>query len=232
MSQAANPPARRVIAVDGTAASGKGTLAKRLALHLGYAYLDTGLLYRAVAYLVLNTPKGTNIGEIDEKSAISAANGLNFAKIDEKILRTDDIAQAASVIAAIPAVRTALIELQRRFAANPPGNLPGGAPGAVLDGRDIGTVICPDAGAKIFVDADVEIRATRRVKELQERGVAAIPARVLQEMRERDERDKSRSVAPLVPADDAFILDTSGMDADAAYAAALNYINSRNMSEA
>ena len=102
----------------------------------------------------------------------------------------------------------------------------------MLDGRDIGTVICPDAGAKIFVDADVEIRAARRVKELQERGVAAIPARVLQEMRERDERDRSRSVAPLVPADDAFILDTSGMDADAAYAAALNYINSRNMSEA
>lgn len=225
MSQAAPPTVHRVIAVDGTAASGKGTLAKRLARHLGYAYLDTGLLYRAVAYLVM---KDANIGKIDENSAIAAAKGLEPAEIDEKSLRTDDIAQAASVVAAIPAVREALIDLQRRFAANPPG----GTPGAVLDGRDIGTVICPDAGAKIFVDADVEIRAARRVKELQERGVAAIPARVLQEMRERDARDRSRSVAPLVPADDAFILDTSEMDADAAYAAALNYINSRNMSEA
>ena len=220
MSEAARPPVPRVIAVDGTAASGKGTLAKRLARHLGYAYLDTGLLYRAVAFLTLTSPNRADTGEIDEKSAISAAKRLDPAEIAENDLRTDDIAQAASVVAAIPA--------QRRFAALPPG----GAPGAVLDGRDIGTVICPDAGAKIFVDADVEIRAARRVKELQERGVAAIPARVLQEMRERDERDRSRSVAPLVPADDAFILDTSGMDADAAYAAALNYINSRNMSEA
>ena len=228
MSEAARPPAPRVIAVDGTAASGKGTLAKRLVRHLGYAYLDTGLLYRAVAFLTLTSPNRADTGEIDEKSAISAAKRLDPAEIAENDLRTDDIAQAASVVAAIPAVRKALIDLQRRFAALPPG----GAPGAVLDGRDIGTVICPDAGAKIFVDADVEIRAARRVKELQERGVAAIPARVLQEMRERDERDRSRSVAPLVPADDAFILDTSGMDADAAYAAALNYINSRNMSEA
>jgi len=228
MNQTLIRPAPPVIAVDGTAASGKGTLAKRLASQLGYAYLDTGLLYRAVAFLVLSTGKGKKTGEIDEELAISAAKGLEPAKIDENNLRTDDIAQAASVVAAIPAVRQALIDLQRRFADTPPG----GAPGTVLDGRDIGTVICPDADAKIFVDADVEIRAARRVKELQERGVAAIPARVLQEMRERDERDRSRSVAPLVPADDAFILDTTEMDADAAYAAALNYINSRNMSEA
>jgi cytidylate kinase len=214
-----------VIAVDGTAASGKGTLARRLARHFGYAYLDTGLLYRAVAFSAGNA---TEQAEIDENTAVQAAETLDPDKMDEAALRTDEIAQAASQIAAMKGVRRALVGLQRRFAAHPPG----GAAGAVLDGRDIGTVICPGAQAKFFVDADVEIRATRRVKELLERGVAAIHARVLQEMRERDGRDRSRSVAPLVPAEDAYILDTTGMNADAAFAAALNYIESRNMSQA
>ena len=222
---AERPASRPVIAVDGTAASGKGTLARRLASHFGYAYLDTGLLYRAVAY---SAWIACDRAEIDEETAVRAAETLDTENMDEAVLRTDEIAQAASQIAAMKAVREALVGLQRRFAADPPRE----AAGAVLDGRDIGTVICPAAQAKIFVDAEVDIRAARRVKELLGRGVTAIHARVLQEMRERDERDRSRSVAPLVPADDAFILDTTRMDADAAFAAALNYINSRNMSEA
>jgi len=214
-----------IIAVDGPAASGKGTLARRLARHFGYAYLDTGLLYRAIAF---STRNASEQAKIDEKTAVLAAETLDPSNMDEAALRTDEIAQAASQIAAMEGVRHALVGLQRRFAAHPPG----GAAGAVLDGRDIGTVICPGAQAKFFVDADVEIRATRRVKELLERGVAAIHARVLQEMRERDERDRLRSVAPLVPAEDAYILNTTEMDADAAFAAALNYIESRNMSQA
>ena len=214
-----------IIAVDGPAASGKGTLARRLARHFGYAYLDTGLLYRAIAF---STRNASEQAKIDEKTAVLAAETLDPSNMDEAALRTDEIAQAASQIAAMEGVRHALVGLQRRFAAHPPG----GAAGAVLDGRDIGTVICPGAQAKFFVDADVEVRAARRVKELLERGVAAIHARVLQEMRERDERDRLRSVAPLVPAEDAHILDTTEMDADAAFAAALNYIESRNMSQA
>jgi cytidylate kinase len=214
-----------IIAVDGPAASGKGTLARRLARHFGYAYLDTGLLYRAIAF---STRNASEQAKIDEKTAVLAAETLDPSNMDEAALRTDEIAQAASQIAAMEGVRHALVGLQRRFAAHPPG----GAAGAVLDGRDIGTVICPGAQAKFFVDADVEVRAARRVKELLERGVAAIHARVLQEMRERDERDRLRSVAPLVPAEDAYILDTTEMDADAAFAAALNYIESRNMSQA
>jgi cytidylate kinase len=214
-----------IIAVDGPAASGKGTLARRLARHFGYAYLDTGLLYRAIAF---STRNASEQAKIDEKTAVLAAETLDPSNMDEAALRTDEIAQAASQIAAMEGVRHALVGLQRRFAAHPPG----GAAGAVLDGRDIGTVICPGAQAKFFVDADVEVRAARRVKELLERGVAAIHARVLQEMRERDERDRLRSVAPLVPAEDAYILNTTEMDADAAFAAALNYIESRNMSQA
>ncbi len=214
-----------VVAVDGTAASGKGTLARRLAAHLDFAYLDTGLLYRAVAFAVY---RRLGRAEITEEAAIEAARTLDPASFDEASLRTDEVANGASQVAAIPAVREALVELQRRFAALPPG----AKAGAILDGRDIGTVICPDADAKIFVDADVEVRAQRRVKELQERGVAAIPARVLQEMRERDERDRSRSVAPLVPAEDAFVLDSTELDADAAFAAALYFVNSRNMFQA
>lgn len=221
-------PSSLVIAVDGTAASGKGTLARRLADHLGYAYLDTGLLYRAVALSVLNSSKLPETDEIDEELAVQAAESLDPTTFDDDALRAEDVTRVASRIAALPGVRTTLLQMQQRFAAHPPG----GVAGAILDGRDIGTVICPGAQVKIFVDADVETRATRRVKELQERGVEAIPARVLQEMRERDERDRSRSVAPLVPAEDAYMLDTTEMDADAAFATALNYIESRNMSQA
>ena len=215
-----------VIAVDGTAASGKGTLARRLAQRLGYAYLDTGLLYRATAFMTLTLfPKQ---GEISEEMALTAVNAITSETMENPALRDEETTQRASQVAAMPAVRTALIEQQRIFAKNPPD----GAAGAILDGRDIGTVICPDADHKIYVDADVEVRAARRVKELLERGDEAIHARVLQDMRERDARDSSRSVAPLVAAEDAFIMDTTRMNADAAFATALEFISKRNKSKA
>jgi cytidylate kinase len=198
-----------VIAVDGTAASGKGTLARRLAKHFGYAYLDTGLLYRATARAVLDT--GRDGGETE---AARAASAIQPEDLDNPTLRDEDVGRVASIVAAMPRVREALVKRQRDFAVKPPG----GAPGVVLDGRDIGTVICPDANIKIYIDAALEIRAARRVKELQESGVEAIHARVLHEMRERDLRDRTRNVAPLAVAKDAIRLDTSDLDADAAFA--------------
>jgi len=218
------PEVRRrlpVIAVDGPAASGKGTLARRLADHLGYAYLDTGLIYRAVGLALIRR----KLTEPKPAEALKAARALSPGDLDDPELRSEEVAGMASQVAALPEVRAALIDYQRRFAERPPGK----AKGAVLDGRDIGTVICPDADAKIFVDASVEARADRRVKELRERGVAAIYARVLQDMKERDTRDGSREVAPMVPADDALSLDTTSLDADAAFHEALEFITSRNM---
>jgi len=215
-----------VIAVDGTAASGKGTLARRLARHLGYAYLDTGLLYRATAFMTLTLFPEQD--DISEAMALKAVNAITAETMENPALRHEETTQRASKVAAMPAVRTALIEQQRNFAETPPD----GAAGAILDGRDIGTVICPDADHKIYVDADVEVRAARRVKELLERGDEAIHARVLQDMWERDARDSSRSVAPLVAADDAFIMDTTRMDADAAFATALEFISKRDESKA
>lgn len=218
----AEPPPERpvVIAIDGPAASGKGTLARRVAAHFGYAHLDTGLLYRAVGMKVL---RGDNQPD-DEAAALSAARQLRPVDLEGPDLRTDRAANVAGVVAAMADVREALLDYQRGFAANPPG----GEPGVVLDGRDIGTVICPDADHKIFVDADVKVRADRRLKELQERGTESIPSRVLQDMKERDARDRKRAVAPLTSAEDAFILDTTALDADAAFAAAINFITSRD----
>jgi CMP/dCMP kinase len=211
-----------VIAVDGPAASGKGTLARRLARHLGYAYLDSGLLYRAVGAAMLANGADPD----DPAAAEAAARALDPGMLaaNEAALRADKVADAAGRVAVHPGVRAALRRFQQAFAESPPG----GAPGAVIDGRDIGTVICPGADAKIFVDADVEVRAERRVKELRERGLDAIHARVLQDMKARDARDRSRSAAPLVPADDAFVLDTTGLDADAAFARALAFVATRN----
>ncbi|HEV8025969.1 MAG TPA: (d)CMP kinase [Stellaceae bacterium] len=205
-----------IIAVDGPAASGKGTLAQRLADHFHLAHLDTGGLYRAAAFHALE-PGGD---PADPKIAQAAAERVRAADLTDPRLREERIARAASVVAAIPAVRQALLAFQRGFAQHPPG----GAQGAVLDGRDIGTVVCPDADAKLFVTASLDARARRRFKELQESGAEAIYSLVLQDMKDRDARDSQRRTAPLVPADDAFVLDTTALDADAAFAAALDFI--------
>lgn len=221
----AETPARPVvIAVDGAAASGKGTLSRRLARHFGYAHLDTGLLYRAAGLALIRAGKSP----ADETAAIEAANNIDPGALDDPSLRGDAVAEAASAVAAIPGVRAALLEFQRHFAAAPPG----GRPGAVLDGRDIGTVICPEATHKIFVEAAIGVRAARRVKELRESGADAIHARVLRDMKARDARDRHRSVAPLTKASDAFLLDTTELDADGTFAAALEFIRSRRPSGA
>ncbi len=208
------------IAIDGPSAAGKGTLARRIAAHFGLAYLDSGLLYRAVGLRVLR--QGGDPADPD--IATAAAQGVAAADLDDPELRGDATAAAASKAAAIPSVRAALLDFQRDFAAHPPG----GAKGAVLDGRDIGTVVCPDAQHKLFVHASPEERAGRRLKELRESGVETIHSRVLREMRDRDARDRDRAVAPLVPAEDAVVLDTTGLDPDAVFAAALEIIVSRN----
>ncbi|EME69420.1 cytidylate kinase [Paramagnetospirillum caucaseum] len=204
-----------IIAIDGPAAAGKGTLARRLAARLGFDYLDTGLIYRAVGMKLARA----GLDPADIPLAEQAARDLSPADLAADDLRIDEAAQAASKVAAIPGVRTALLDFQRRFAAFPPGGK-----GAVLDGRDIGTVVCPEAGVKLFVTASVEKRAERRLKELQEKGLGAIYGTVLADMRERDERDSNRAVAPLIPAQDAAVLDTSDLDADQAFAAALEII--------
>lgn len=207
-----------IIAIDGPSAAGKGTLARRLAAHFGYAYLDTGLLYRATALKLLRAEAALDDGEL----AAAAAADLSPAELDDPELRTDPVAKAASRVATQPAVRAALVVLQRRFAAAPPTGT-----GAVLDGRDIGTVICPDAEIKLFVTASDEERARRRHKELRDRGVESIQSRVLEDMRERDARDRGRDIAPLRPAGDAFVLDTTDLDEDAAFDAALHFITSQ-----
>lgn len=200
-----------VIAIDGPTAAGKGTLARRLAAHLGFDYLDTGGLYRAVGARALAAQAAP-----DEATLIAAAQALGAADLQRPNLRDEIVGRYASICAAIPAVRAALLTYQRRFAGQPPGGK-----GAVLDGRDIGTVICPDAPVKLYVTASAEIRAQRRTKELQDKGEAAIYARVLQELRDRDHRDQTRAVAPLKPAEDAVVLDTTGLDAEQAFQAAL-----------
>lgn len=208
-----------VIAVDGPAASGKGALSRRLANHFGLAYLDTGLLYRATGRRLLER----GIDPADAAAAADVARDFRLDDLNPDILRDDETAKAAGIVAAHPSVRTALIDVQRRFAADPPD----GAPGVVLDGRDIGTVICPDAPIKIFVDAAIEVRARRRHKELRARGLKSIYSRVLRDMRERDARDRSRAIAPLVPAGDACVLDTTESDEDTVFQGALAFIASR-----
>jgi len=206
-----------IVAIDGPAASGKGTLAKRLARELGFAHLDTGKIYRAVGRAVLEA--GGDPG--DAAAAVAAARALDPASLDDPALGADEVAAAASQVAVIPEVRAALLDFQREFAHRPPG----GAPGAVLDGRDVGTVVCPDADVKLWVAASAKVRAERRHKELQGRGEARIYARVLAEIEERDKRDSERAVAPLKPAEDAIRIDTSEMDPDAVLAAALAHID-------
>ncbi|MHA1152472.1 MAG: (d)CMP kinase [Alphaproteobacteria bacterium] len=208
-----------IVAVDGPSASGKGTLARRLAAALDFAYLDTGLLYRAVGAAVLAAGGDPS----EPAAAAAAARNLDPTALEPTPLRREAVARAASVVAAIPEVRADLRDLQRRFAAAPPG----AKAGAVLDGRDIGTVVCPQAEVKIFVTASAEERARRRHKELLERGEASIYARVMTEMRERDRRDSERAVSPLKPAEDAEILDTSALGVDEAFQAALEIIEAK-----
>ena len=204
-----------IIAIDGTAASGKGTLAKRLAAHYGLRHLDTGLLYRAVAKALLDA----GAEPADRIRAEAAARAIDPKRFDEAALKRHEVGEAASVVSAIPEVRAALFDFQQEFAALPPG--------AVLDGRDIGTVICPNADVKIFVDAAPEIRARRRTLELRERGEAADEADVLTDILQRDARDRSRAAAPLVQAPDALLLDTSALDIEATFRVALALVEGR-----
>jgi cytidylate kinase len=201
-----------IIAIDGPAASGKGTLAQRIAGHFGYVWLDTGLLYRAVARDVLAA--GADLE--NEAAGARAAAALDATTLGDPALRSTAIGEAASVVAKHPAVRAALLDFQRGFARTPPG--------AVLDGRDIATVICPDADVKIFVTADVEVRARRRYEEYARRAENVTYEEVLEIIRARDARDASRTAAPLLQAQDAILLDTSVMDIETAFAAALDII--------
>jgi cytidylate kinase len=201
-----------IIAIDGPAASGKGTLGKRLAAHYGLRHLDTGLLYRAVAKALLD--KG--LRPDDRAAAIAAAKAFDPAWIDEAALKVYEIGEAASVVSAVPEVRAALFDFQRAFAAMPPG--------AVLDGRDIGTVICPNADVKIFVTASPEVRAGRRARELTGRGERVDESEVLADILRRDERDRSRAAAPLAQAPDAHPLDTTDLDIEAAFQAAVRLV--------
>jgi cytidylate kinase len=205
-----------VIAIDGPAASGKGTLARRLAEHFGLAHLDTGKLYRATAFLVL----AAGGDPADPATATAAARQVDPTRLADPALLTEEVAQTSSVVAAIPSVRAALLDRQRDFAAHPPAPFRG----AVLDGRDIGTAICPEATVKLFVTASPEARAERRLRELRERGSTVIYGDVLQDMKERDARDSERRVAPLAAAPDAVTIDTTGLDADQVFGLASEII--------
>ncbi|MBO42417.1 MAG: cytidylate kinase [Rhodospirillaceae bacterium] len=206
-----------IIAIDGPAGSGKGTLARKLANALGYAHLDTGKLYRTVGMSVVEA--GEN--PANEEAALRAARSLEPQMVVNKDLLGDIAAASASKVAAIRSVRAILLAFQREFANAPPNR----AKGAVLDGRDIGTVVCPDADIKLFVTASTEVRAKRRHKELLDRGEPSIYSRVLQDMKVRDKRDEGRAVAPLKPAHDALVIDTSELDADAVFETAMNIVS-------
>jgi CMP/dCMP kinase len=201
-----------IIAIDGPAASGKGTLAKRLAAHYGYRHLDTGVIYRAVAHALIEA--GSDLK--DETAAVTAAVRLDPETFENPALKSQQVGTAASVVSAIPRVREALVEFQRQFAAAPPG--------AVLDGRDIGTVICPNADVKIFVIADPRVRARRRTLEARARGEEADEMAVLADIMARDQRDQSRSAAPLKQAADAYLLDNSNLDIEGGVRAAIDIV--------
>ncbi|NOD62514.1 (d)CMP kinase [Ruegeria sp. HKCCD9179] len=196
------------VAIDGPAAAGKGTISKAVAAHFGFAHLDTGLLYRAVGRRVLTG-----------SDPVDAAKALTAEELEQGDLRTPDIAQAASKVAVVPEVRAALVDFQRAFARR--------AGGAVLDGRDIGTVICPNAEIKLFVTASAEVRAERRYLELSAKGADVTRDQVLADVKERDSRDAERSTAPMKPAEDAVQLDTTDLSIEAALAKALEVINAK-----
>lgn len=223
MSAAKSTPGTKkrgfVITVDGPSAAGKGTLARRMASHFGFDFLDTGSLYRGVGLAVLRQ----GLDPADEKAATAAAKALKPDLLGDPAIRSESTSTAASKVAAIPSVRAAILNWQRDFARKAARD----SGGAVLDGRDIGTVVCPDADAKLFITASVQARADRRVKELQARGETAIYARVLQDMQERDARDQGRSISPTKPATDALIIDTSDLTADQVFERALAFIASK-----
>ena len=207
-----------IIAIDGPAAAGKGTLARRLARHYGYDFLDTGSLYRGVGLQVLRAGGDP----ADPEAAKAAAEHLDLKLLAEPDLRGEAAAKAASQVAAQPAVRAALLDFQRNFARRPPGGR-----GAVLDGRDVGTVVCPDAEVKLFVIASLEARAGRRLRELQDKGQVAIWSAILQDMQDRDARDSRRDVAPLKPAADAVVIDTTSLSPDQVFEAARAIVDAK-----
>jgi cytidylate kinase len=202
-----------VIAIDGPAASGKGTLARRLADHFGLRHLDTGLTYRAVADRLL--AEGADLDDAD--AAVAAAEALDLSRLDAERLSEHAIGEAASRVAVLPRLREALRKKQRAFASAPPG--------AVLDGRDIGTIVLPDAPAKLFVTASPEVRARRRALEMNEAGGHISEAEVFEDLARRDARDMARTDSPLRPAADAYLLDTSDLDIEAAFRAAVDYVS-------
>lgn len=225
MTEPSSPatPAACIIAVDGPAASGKGTLARRLAAHYDFAYLDTGALYRAVALSVILA--GGNIE--NESDAVAAAESLDMARLEDSDfaarLRTAETGLAASIVAAMPRVRAAILAAQRKFATQPPD----GKKGAILDGRDIGTIVCPDAAAKLFITARAEIRAERRFAELRINDGSLNLETVLADIHARDARDEGRATAPMKQADDAPLLDTSDLSIEEAFAAALALVEAK-----
>ncbi len=218
-----------IIAIDGTSAAGKGTLAANLAKRFNLAYLDTGALFRAVGQILIKEKQNPE----DKEKAIKAAESLSPESIlslqKDPSIRTEECGSAASKVAAIPEVRQILLKFQRRFALNPVKEDGTSADGAILDGRDIGTVVCPDAQMKIFLTASAEVRAQRRLKELQEKGICAIYDEILKKVKERDERDTNREAAPLKPASDALFLDTSLMTADDVFAVVLREMKGKGL---
>ena len=208
-----------IVAIDGPAASGKGTIAKKLAEYFNLSYLDTGILYRAVALQMLT--EGMN--EKDIRAAKKVARQVSIATIDHTGIRAREVSDLSSKIATIPGVRQELLDRQRRFAQNPDPS----KDGVILDGRDIGTVVCPEADFKIFITADLEIRAKRRWKELLQSDPTVIYCEVLEEMRSRDERDTNRKDAPLVVTSGALVIDTSNNSIDVSFNEAKNWIMSR-----
>ncbi len=204
-----------IIAIDGPSASGKGTLAKKLAEHYQLAYLDTGLLYRKVAFDVIEAGEDPANIEAAEKAAL----GLDMSNVEESRLRTPQIAEAASIVAAEPRVRAAILQFQRNFAKNPRG--------AVLDGRDIGSFVCPDADIKLFVSASAQVRAKRRFLELVAAGYTGSLEDVLDDIEARDARDRNRQTAPLKQVEDAYLLDTSNLDIETAFRTAVEWIDSK-----
>jgi cytidylate kinase len=206
-----------IIAVDGSAASGKGTLAKRLAAHFDLAHLDTGSLYRMVGLAALE--QGLSDKYIKENQAVAIAGTLDLSITPDHRIRNDKVAKMASIVAAMPSVRACLLDLQRSFATHHLS-----INGAVLDGRDIGSVVLPDADYKFFIDADIDVRAKRRTKELHDNGQSVMFRDVLEDMKARDHRDRNRDFAPLVAPSDAMVIDTSDKDADMVLALALSHI--------